>query len=110
MKLYIKSSSKPIAPIRMATDVRTRTKGLLGQESSPEVLVLERATWIHTFGMRFAIDVGYVDQNDRIMALTTMKPWRLGLPRLKSKRVLETAAGNFAEWGLKVGDEIEMKM
>ncbi len=110
LALYI--NGRQVASAFSADDVMSRTKGLLGQTAMPpeyEVLALERASWIHTFGMQFALDVAYVDRSDQVIALVSMKPWRVGRPRLKSKRVLETAQGNFAKWGVKVGDVAQLK-
>lgn len=73
------------------------------------VLVLEPAGWIHTLGMRFAIDVAYVDRRGRVLSVRAMKPWRVGLPRLRSRRVLEATAGSFARWNLRAGDLVEVE-
>ena len=73
------------------------------------VLVLEPAGWIHTLGMRFAIDVAYVDRRGRVLSVREMKPWRVGMPRLRSRRVLEAAAGSFARWNLRAGDLVEVE-
>ena len=97
-----------VAEAAIAASARTRTKGLLGQESSVGVLVLEPAGWIHTLGMRFAIDVAYVDRRGRVLSIKTMKPWRVGIPRLRSRRVLEATAGSFDKWNLKAGDEVDI--
>ena len=105
-----------VAEAEIASDAGARTKGLLGRDGMDEkdkatdkVLVLEPAGWIHTLGMRFSIDVAYVDRRGRVLSVRTMKPWRMGLPRLRSRRVLEAAAGSFARWDLKAGDQVEVK-
>lgn len=105
-----------VAEAEIASDAGARTKGLLGRaemnekgSAADKVLVLEPAGWIHTLGMRFAIDVAYVDRQGRVLSVKTMKPWRMGLPRLRSRRVLEAAAGSFARWDLKAGDRVEVK-
>ena len=113
-------NGRVVAEAEIAAGTGARTKGLLGREGMGEkgnsadsaadsVLVLEPAGWIHTFGMRFAIDVAYADRRGRVLSVRTMKPWRVGLPRLRSRRVLEASAGSFARWNLKAGDRVEIK-
>ena len=109
-------NERVVAEAEVAAGAEARTKGLLGREgmndegsAADSVLVLEPAGWIHTLGMRFAIDVAYVDRRGRVLSVKTMKPWRMGLPRLRSRRVLEAAAGSFARWNLKAGDLVEIK-
>jgi hypothetical protein len=59
--------------------------------------------------MRFPIDVAYVDASLRVVdVVAPMVPWRLGLPRLKARGVVEAPAGSFERWGLAVGDELEI--
>lgn len=111
---WLAVNGQMVAAAEVATGAGARTKGLLGREGmnnkgSDSVLVLEPAGWIHTLGMRFAIDVAYVDRRGLVLSVKTMKPWRMGLPRLRSRRVLEAAAGSFVRWNLKAGDLVEVK-
>jgi hypothetical protein len=73
-------------------------------------MLFYRASSVHTFGMRFAIDVAFCKEADSgdlvVTATTTMRPWRLGLPRFASSAVLEAEAGQFARWKLLAGDQL----
>ncbi|MFE2140951.1 DUF192 domain-containing protein [Streptomyces sp. NPDC059456] len=94
-------------PLEIAASYRARTRGLLGRDGIPgAALLLTPAGSVHTFRMRFAIDVAYLDRRLRVIALTTMVPGRLGLPRLRSRHVLEAEAGAMAAWGLRVGSQL----
>ena len=109
---YLFANGQQLASVELAGNVANRTKGLLGQTAMPpdyDALLLTGASWIHTLGMKFTIDVAYLDRHNRVVALATMPPWRVGLPRLQAKSVLETAAGNFAKWGLRAGTEVELR-
>ena len=113
---WLAVNGRVVAGAEIAADAGARTKGLLGRDGMGEngdvtdsVLVLEPAGWIHTLGMRFAIDVAYVDRRGRVLSVRAMKPWRVGLPRLRSRRVLEAAAGSFSRWNLKAGDLVEVE-
>ncbi|MGC0338194.1 DUF192 domain-containing protein [Streptomyces sp. SLBN-8D4] len=95
-------------PLEMATSYRARTKGLLGRDSVDGALLLSPAGSVHTFRMRFPIDVAYLDRRLRVIAVRTMKPGRLGLPRLRSRHVLEAEAGVMEGWGVRVGVRVEI--
>ncbi|MFF4326830.1 DUF192 domain-containing protein [Streptomyces sp. NPDC048387] len=93
-------------PLEIAASYRARTRGLLGRDGIAGALLLTPAASVHTFRMRFPIDVAYLDRRLRVIALTTMPPNRLGLPRPRARHVLEAEAGAMAGWGLRVGDTV----
>ncbi|MFJ3333932.1 DUF192 domain-containing protein [Streptomyces sp. NPDC086766] len=90
-------------PLELATSYRARTRGLLGRDTVDGAILLSPANSVHTFRMRFPIDVAYLDRDLTVLAVRTMPPNRLGLPRLRSRHVLETDAGVMAGWGLRAG-------
>ncbi|MDC0773055.1 DUF192 domain-containing protein [Streptomyces sp. HD] len=96
-------------PLEIAASYRARTKGLLGRDSVEGAILLSPASSVHTFRMRIPIDVAYLDRNFDIIAVHTMKPGRLGLPRLRSRHVLEAEAGAMAEWGLRAGVRVSIE-
>lgn len=85
-----------------------RSRGLLGRDGLEGALLLEPATSVHTFGMRFAIDVAFIDRQGRVLRTVTMPRNRLGRPTLRARSVLEAEAGAFADWGLQVGDRLHL--
>ncbi|MFI1185381.1 DUF192 domain-containing protein [Streptomyces californicus] len=95
-------------PLRIAASYRARTRGLLGRDGIAGALMLTPCGSVHTFGMRFAIDVAYLDRRFRVLAVTTMRPGRLGLPRLRSRHVLEAEAGAMERWGVRRGVRVEL--
>ena len=72
-------------------------------------MVLSRCRWVHTIGMRFALDVAYLDSEGLVLKTVRMKRNRVGLPVAKAATVVEAEAGAFARWGLKVGDVVELR-
>ncbi|MER5597639.1 DUF192 domain-containing protein [Streptomyces sp. NPDC002265] len=96
-------------PLEIATSYRARTKGLLGRDRVEGAILLSPASGVHTFRMRVPIDVAYLDRRLDVIAVRTMKPGRLGLPRLRSRHVLEAAAGAMADWGLKPGVRVRIE-
>lgn len=95
-------------PLEIAASYRARTRGLLGRDSLDGALLLSPANSVHTFRMRMPIDVAYLDRRLRVVAVRTMPPGRLGLPRLRTRHVLEAEAGAMEGWGLRVGVRVEM--
>ncbi|MFE6713963.1 DUF192 domain-containing protein [Streptomyces sp. NPDC057695] len=94
--------------LEVAASYRARTRGLLGRDGIAGALLLTPAGSVHTFRMRFGIDVAFLDRCHRVIAMTTMVPNRLGLPRFRSRHVLEAEAGAMAVWGLRVGSVVEL--
>jgi uncharacterized membrane protein (UPF0127 family) len=92
-----------IAEVEQARSLAERSRGLLGRDGIATGLVLQPASSVHTLGMRFPIDVVYVDKAGLVLAVVTMRPRRMGLPRLRSRWILETEAGRCAEWGIRAG-------
>jgi uncharacterized membrane protein (UPF0127 family) len=86
-----------------------RTRGLLGQTGYEGAMVLPRTRSVHTFGMKFAIDVAFCDKEMVVIAVTRVRPWRMTVPRRGGRSVIEAEAGAFERWGLKVGDRLELR-
>lgn len=82
-----------IVPVEIARSYRARARGLLGRDRIGGAMLLTPAGSVHTFGMRMAIDVAYLDRRFRVISVRTMRPGRLGLPRVRSRHVLEAEAG-----------------
>ncbi|MFJ8143972.1 DUF192 domain-containing protein [Streptomyces sp. NPDC096048] len=95
-------------PLEIAGSYRARTKGLLGREAVDGAILLSPANSVHTFRMRMPIDVAYLDRRLVVIAVRTMRPGRLGLPRLRARHVLEAEAGALAGWGVRVGAQVEV--
>ncbi|MET9097976.1 DUF192 domain-containing protein [Streptomyces antibioticus] len=109
-ELVVGGETGPRIPLEIATSYRARAKGLLGRDSVEGALLLSPANSIHTFRMRIPIDVAYLDHRLTVLAIRTMPPGRLGLPRLRSRHVLEAAAGAMAGWGVRAGERVEVRV
>ncbi|MER5856609.1 DUF192 domain-containing protein [Streptomyces sp. NPDC059688] len=96
-------------PLEIAASYRARTKGLLGRDAIDGAMLLSPASGVHTFGMRMPIDVAYLDRRSTVIAVRTMRPGRLGLPRPRARHVLEARAGAMAGWGLVAGVRVEVE-
>ncbi|MEU9380956.1 DUF192 domain-containing protein [Streptomyces sp. NPDC048279] len=108
--LVIHGDEDPVTvPLEIATSYRARAKGLLGRDSLDGAMLLSPAGSIHTLRMRMPIDVAYLDRRLTVIALRTMPPGRLGLPRPRSRHVLEAEAGAMAGWGVRVGTRVSIE-
>ena len=98
-----------LAAAEVAESFGSRLKGLLGRDGLDGALVLRPARSVHTIGMRFPIDVAYCDRELRVLSVCTMHRHRLGAPRLRARVVIEAEAGAFDRWGLRPGDQLEVR-
>ncbi len=86
-----------------------RLVGLLGRASLPprHGLLITRCDSIHTVGMRFPIDVVFVDRDARVVKVVEgLKPFRLVLPVWRAVATLELPEGTIRETGTRVGDAL----
>ncbi|MFJ2767661.1 DUF192 domain-containing protein [Streptomyces sp. NPDC087300] len=98
----------PEIDVEIADSARARRRGLLGRAGIAGALLLTPARGVHTLGMRFAIDVAYLDRELRVLSVRTMRPGRVGLPRPRARHVLEAAAGSMDGWGVRRGARIAL--
>ena len=98
-----------VAAAEVAETYGARAKGLLGRRGYEGALVFPHTNSVHTLAMRFPIDVGFLDREMVVVATVCMRPWRLGMPRLKARWVIEAEAGAFERWRLATGDRLELR-
>ncbi|MEV6118963.1 DUF192 domain-containing protein [Streptomyces sp. NPDC052077] len=96
-------------PLEVAASYRARTRGLLGRDSLEGAMLLTPAGGVHTFRMRMPIDVAFLDRRMRVLAVVTMRPGRMGLPRLRARHVLEAEAGAMSRWGVRKGVRVAVE-
>jgi hypothetical protein len=95
----------------VADTSRKRNVGLLKHKSLPEGqgLWIVPCEGIHTFGMKFPIDVLFLDRKKKVLKIRpNMGPFRISLC-LPAHSVLELPAGTADRTGLKKGDELEFE-
>jgi len=94
----------------VTTSLFARMRGLLGRKflGPDTAMVIDPCSSIHTMGMRFAIDVIFLDSKNSILAVTkNVKPGRIWVPGgWKTRRVIESEAGCLNLSHLRVGDTL----
>lgn len=98
-----------LAAAEVAESYTARFRGLLGRSDYEGALILKRTRSVHTMGMRFPIDVAFLGRDMTVLDVVHMPPWRMALPRLRCRCVLEAQAGAFERWGLRKGDRLELR-
>lgn len=89
----------------------SRARGLLGRTglSQGEGMLLKPTFSIHTFFMRFPIDVVFLDRDGAVVdVVRRLKPWRAAT-RIRARAVLELAAGEADRVGVQVGEQLELE-
>ena len=85
-----------------------RMRGLLGRDTLPadEGILLRPAGSVHTFFMRFPIDVVFLDKEQVVVGIErSLAPWKTA-SRRGAKAVVELAAGECDRRGLELGDRL----
>ena len=98
--------------VERATSSAQRRRGLLGRNGldPEEGIYLIPCEWIHTFFMRFPIDVAFLAADGRVLALHhSLKPNRLSKIVLRAQGVLELSAGRLRATDTEVGDIIQFR-
>jgi uncharacterized membrane protein (UPF0127 family) len=98
------------ATVAGAFDSATRNKGLLGRDSMTpgSAIVIAPTSAIHTWFMRFDIDVAFVDRDGRIMKTRhNLRPWRV-FGAFRAFAAIELPAGTLASAGVEPGDTLKV--
>lgn len=99
------------AQISVADTFLTRLVGLLGRRGlAPGTgLLIQPSSGVHTFGMRFPIDVIALDRKNRVHALwPNLRPWRLSGVSWRIASIVELPAGTIQHCAVQRGDQMEI--
>ncbi len=95
--------------LRTAFDSRSRRTGLLKDTGldAGEALIIAPSNAIHTWFMRFAIDVAFVDRAGAVVKIRrALAPWRIAAA-WRAFAVVELGAGALEAAGVREGDRLE---
>jgi uncharacterized membrane protein (UPF0127 family) len=91
----------------LATTYSQRRQGLLGRSSleEGEGLIIHPCKGVHSFGMKFPIDVAYVSKDGKVIhTISPLFPNRLGLLMLRAAWILELPQGVLLRTETILGD------
>ena len=113
-KRYIisKEDGMPVSTLaRVADNFLLRLVGLMGRKSisEQEAVIFYSAPSIHTFFMRFAFDLVFLDKNRKVVRICqAIKPWKLVFCS-QAVTTIEFSPGTVIRSSLKVGDFLSIK-
>jgi uncharacterized protein len=93
-----------------AFDSASRRRGLLKHESLPDgqALIIAPSNAIHTFWMRFAIDIAFVTRDGCVVKVcSAVMPWRIAVA-WRAYAVIELAAGGLSLSDTQRGDLLQL--
>lgn len=99
------------ADLKIAGNPWARFWGLMGRKSiAPhEALLIKPCSSIHTFFMRFPIDVAFVDRSGTVVKTRqALKPWRVLLGGKGAHAVLELPAGGLRRHNIVPGATLQL--
>jgi uncharacterized protein len=93
----------------------SRLRGLIGTTyddfGNGSGLWIAPCRGVHTWGMRFPIDVVYLDREKTVIHLERdLRPWRFAPVKMRAASVLELPSQTITESGTRVGDKIEITL
>jgi len=110
VKLFVERTGALVADqIALANTFWSRLVGLLGHSKleANEGLLIAPCNSVHTFFMRFPIDVAFLDREGNVVrAIAHLKPWRATKIHTRAHATLELAAGALARAGVLEGDRL----
>ncbi|MDU4961760.1 MAG: DUF192 domain-containing protein [Sporomusaceae bacterium] len=95
--------------ISVANSFWRRLKGLLGTRrlDRDKGLLLRRCNSVHMLGMRYPLDIVYLDQGGVIVKLVeNLRPWQVSACR-QARDTLEVAAGTISRANWRLGERLE---
>jgi uncharacterized protein len=93
-----------------AFDSATRRTGLLGRSSLEPgtALIIAPSNAVHTFFMRFPIDIAFVSRDGRVLKVRSAVPARRMAVSLRAYAVVEMAAGALQSSDTRPGDTLAL--
>lgn len=94
----------------VADNFVSRSIGLISKKilKERESLIIKPCCSIHTFFMKFSIDVLFINGKNEVIALyENVKPWRVLPIHLTSKYVIELPSGTISKNGIFKSDIIK---
>jgi uncharacterized membrane protein (UPF0127 family) len=107
--LALANADCAIKKVGKTTNFLERMCGLLGMQKLKvdEGLLIAPCSSVHTFGMRYTIDVLFLDKQMTIVkTVKSLKPWRMAASNIASM-VLELADDSINKLQLKTGQQLE---
>lgn len=94
---------------RLAENFWTRAVGLIGKQSfdKGEGLIFPRCNSVHTFFMRFSLDLIFVNKDGVVTSIIeNIQKWRISPFISGTSKVIELPTGTIKDSGTMIGDKL----
>lgn len=100
-----------IQKLSVAQSWMERTVGLLNRSSlaADEALMINRCRWVHSFGMRFPIDLLFVDSQLTIVHAQALLQHRVSPIVWRARHTIELPHGCIKNNALRVGQRLRIE-
>lgn len=95
--------------VEMAHSIFSRLLGLMGRQhlSTDHCLWLKPCNSVHTFFMKFSIDVVFVNKNLQVKSIKReLMPWKFSLPVWTASSAFEFKTGSWNDSDIEIGDQL----
>lgn len=106
---WLVRDGKVLASLEIPETRKARAKGLLGRTGIEGAMLLRGVRSVHTVGMRFDLDIAFLDEEGFVIKMLRLKRYRASAPVMRARAVIEAEAGAFGQWGLQIGDLLEIR-
>jgi uncharacterized membrane protein (UPF0127 family) len=102
--------SHDLRAVPVASSVIEQIAGLIGRRERADLfLFIPRCRSVHTWFMRSAIDIVFLDADSTVVGVVEdARPWRTFRGPLPARAVLELPPGYARELGVSVGDHVNL--
>ena len=97
-----------LASLEVPQGRKGRGRGLLGRDHFSGAMLIEQVRSVHSFRMRFPLDIAVLDGDGVVIKTLLLPPNRVTAPMIHAHSILEAEAGAFGSWELKIGDQLEV--
>jgi uncharacterized protein len=96
--------------VKEATNLKEKIQGLIGKDE-PEALMIKTHFGIHTFGLKFPIDVLILNHRNIVRSVKeNLRPNRIFLWNPLYKKVIELPAGTISKKRIKINIPIDISI
>lgn len=110
MNKILMHKSKVVADMFIADTFINRFMGyMFRREAHHEAIMIKPCNSIHTFFMKFSIDVLFINENMKIIKkIESLKPGKIIFPVKDAAMIIEGKEGMFKD--IRIGDEVKVRL
>lgn len=107
--VWLVCDGRVLSSAQLAVTRRDRRIGLRNTTPDHEPLVLDNCRWVHSLGMKYQLDIAFLNYKKEVISIRRLRPWRIDAPMRGATQVIEAPSGAFERWALRVGNVIEVR-